>query len=261
MAVKSKSNKIEIIRVYDAPVKIVWDAWHDPKQVGQWWGPRGFTLTTHSKDLRTGGTWHYTMHGPDGTDYINKTKYLEVEPYARMVYDHGGNDERAPLFRVTANFIDLKGKTRLEMSFELPTPEAAEETKKFIKKANGNSTWDRLGEFLTKELSGKEQFVINRTFEAPIATVREMWTNPKHLSKWMGPAGSEMELFRADIHVGGSIFYGMSFNGGKMHGRADNREVGADRIVYVQQFCDEHEKPARHPLASTWPMAMITVVR
>lgn len=69
----------------NAPVKMVWDAWVDPKQVTQWWGPRGLTLTSHSKDVRTGGHWNYTMHGPDGVDYPNKTKYLEVEKYSRMV--------------------------------------------------------------------------------------------------------------------------------------------------------------------------------
>src|SRR3954451_7816303 len=156
---KSKSNSIQITRVYDAPVKAVWDAWTDPKQVAQWWGPRGFTITTHSKDLRTGGSWKYTMHGPDGVDYPNTTKYLEVEKYSRLVYDHGGNDDRPPLFRVTVVFTDIKGKTKMDMSMALPTPEAAEDTKKFIKKAGGNSTWDRLGEYLAKKLSDKELFV------------------------------------------------------------------------------------------------------
>ncbi len=66
-----------------------------PDRLEKWWGPRGFTLTTHSKDLRAGGTWRYTMHGPDGVDYPNVTKYLVVEPYKKLVYfDHGGNDER-----------------------------------------------------------------------------------------------------------------------------------------------------------------------
>src|SRR3569623_1251109 len=101
MAAKNKPNELYLTRTYDAPVKMVWEAWADPEQVAQWWGPRGFTLNTHSKDMRTGGNWDYTMHGPDGTDFHNKTKYREVVPYSRMVYDHGGNDDRAPMFRVT----------------------------------------------------------------------------------------------------------------------------------------------------------------
>src|SRR5436190_8924939 len=130
MAAKPESNQITITRVYHAPVRAVWDAWTDPQQVAKWWGPRGFTITTHSKDLRPGGHWNYTMHGPDGTDYVNKTKYFEVDKHAKLVYDHGGNDERAPLFRVTVLFAEVRGKTRMEMTMALPTAEAAEETKK-----------------------------------------------------------------------------------------------------------------------------------
>src|SRR5271170_3219906 len=99
MATKTKSNEIKLTRIFDAPLKMVWDAWTDNDQVAQWWGPRGFTLTTHNKDLRTGGLWHYTMHGPDGIDYVNKTKYLEVVPHSKMVYDHGGNDEQKPIWK------------------------------------------------------------------------------------------------------------------------------------------------------------------
>ena len=43
---KNHGNELRITRVYDAPVKAVWDAWTDPEQVGKWWGPRGFTITT-----------------------------------------------------------------------------------------------------------------------------------------------------------------------------------------------------------------------
>src|SRR6478609_8272281 len=120
MAAKAKSNEINIMRVYDAPLVAVWDAWTDPEQVAQWWGPRGFTITTHSKDLRAGGHWNYTMHGLDGTDYINKTKYYEVEKHARLVYDHGGNDAQAPMFRVTVTFKEGRGKTTMDMRMGLP---------------------------------------------------------------------------------------------------------------------------------------------
>src|SRR4051794_33952956 len=131
METQSKPNEIYITRIYDAPVKKVWEAWTDPKQVAEWWGPRGFTITNHGKDVKTGGSWNYTMHGPDGVDYINKTQFLEVKEYSRMVYDHGGNDDRAPLFRVTVNFSEIAmGKTKMEMSMALPTAEAAAETKK-----------------------------------------------------------------------------------------------------------------------------------
>jgi uncharacterized protein YndB with AHSA1/START domain len=262
VAAKNKSNELKITRVYDAPVKMVWDAWTDPQQVGKWWGPRGFTLTTHSRDLRPGGHWNYTMHGPDGVDYPNRTIYHVVEKESKLVYDHGSNDDRPPLFRVTAVFSEAEGKTTLEMTMSLATPEAAEETRKFIKKAGGESTWDRLAEYLEKESSGTEKFVINRTFDAPLDVMYDMWTNPKHLSKWLPPTGFDMQFVRADIKSGGSGFYVMKGPNLTMYGRAEYLKIEKPHtIVYKQQFCDENEKISRHPMAPKWPETMLTTVK
>jgi uncharacterized protein YndB with AHSA1/START domain len=262
MNAKNKSNELRLTRVFDAPVQAVWDAWTDPAQTAQWWGPRGFTLTTHSKELKPGGSWRYTMHGPDGTDYPNVTHYFEVEPCAKLVYDHGANDNQPPLFHVTVLFSESAGKTRMEMTMALPTPEAAEETRKFIKKAGGDSTWDRLAEYLEKESSGKDKFVINRTFDAPLDVMFDLWTNPQHVSQWLPPAGFQMQFIRADIKPGGSTFYVMSGGGVSMHGRAEYLQIEKPaRLVYTQQFCDENENITRHPFAPTWPETMLTTVQ
>jgi uncharacterized protein YndB with AHSA1/START domain len=261
-ALKRKPNELTISRIYDAPVKAVWEAWTDPQKAALWWGPRGFRITTHSKDLKVGGTWHYTMHGPDGVDYPNKTKYFEVEPMKKLVYDHGGNDLQDPLFRVTVTFEEVKGKTRMEMTMAMKSAEAAQETKKFIKAASGNSTWDRLAEYLEKQDTGKEKFVINRVFEAPMATVFKMFSEPKHLAKWLAPTGMSMEFLRADIRPGGESFYFMSGQGMKMYGKAKYLEIRPqDFMKYTQEFCDENENQSRHPMAPTWPALMQTTLQ
>ncbi len=263
MVAKSKPNEIQIIRIYDAPVKMVWDAWTDDKQVAQWWGPRGFSITTHAKDLRVGGFWKYTMHGPDGTNWENKTIYHEVEKYSRLVYDHGGGEDRPPLFRVTVNFKEIKGKTHMDMVMALESEEAAKQTKKFVKDAGGNGTWDRLAEYLEKQETGKEKFVINRTFEAPINMVFDAWAKPEQFAQWLGPKGMSMQFLRADIKPGGSTFYKMT-NGADltMYGKAEYLEINRPNlIVYTQQFCDENEKMSRHPLMPTWPATMLTTVQ
>lgn len=263
MPVKSKPNELTLTRVYDAPVKAVWDAWTDPAKAALWWGPRGFTITTHSKDLRPGGHWKYTMHGPDGVNYENTTKYLDVEEYSKLVYDHGGNDETKPLFRVTVTFAESKGKTTMEMTMAFDSAEAAQQSRKFIRKAGGESTWDRLAEYLESKSSGVEMFVINRSFDAPINLMFEMWTNPTHFSKWIAPAGFNTEFARADIKTGGSSFFCMANEAGmKMFGRAEYVEVHKpNRIVYRQQFCDENENLSRHPMAPVWPATMLVSVK
>lgn len=260
----NKPNEISITRIYDAPVKAVWDAWTDPEKTAQWWGPRGFTLKTHSKDLRVGGHWSYTMHGPDGTDYPNKTLYHEVEQYKKLVYDHGGNDDRPPLFRVTVLFAEIDGKTHMDMTMALETAEAAAQTRDFIKKAGGNATWDRLAEYLSKQATGKEQFVINRSFDVPLDVMFDMWTKPEHIAQWLPPTGFTMEFIRPDDGTEGSTsFYFMTNGKGvDMYGRKKIIKVlRPNQLIYTQQFCDKDENISRHPLAPTWPETMLTNVQ
>ncbi|MCH5852275.1 SRPBCC domain-containing protein, partial [Salmonella enterica] len=95
-------------------------------------------------------------HSPDGTDYPNITTYFEVEQHKKLVYDHGATETSPPLFRVTVLFSAIGKKTQMEMTMALATPEAAAETRKFIKQAGGEATWDRLAEYLSKEIANKE---------------------------------------------------------------------------------------------------------
>jgi uncharacterized protein YndB with AHSA1/START domain len=258
---KSKPNEIRIQRTYDAPVQAVWDAWTDPAQVAQWWGPRGFTITTHSKELRPNGTWNYTMHGPDGTDWPNITTYHEVQPLKKLVYDHGASADRPPMFRVTVLFEEVDGKTHMDMTMALETAEAAVQTRQFIKAANGNGTWDRLDEFLAKRLADKERFVINRSFDAPRDVVFEMWANPEHVCKWLAPAGHKMQYLRADISEGGTSFYKMTGPAMTLHGVIRYIEIARpERLVYAQKFTDENEQVSRHPMIPVWPETMMTRV-
>lgn len=262
MTSTANANEIRITRMYEAPVALVWDAWTDLAHVSQWWGPRGFTITTRHKDLRPGGTWEYTMHGPDGTDWPNFTRYHEVVPRARLVYDHGASSaDSKPKFRMTVNFRDLGGTTELDIVMTLATAEEAQETRAFIKAAGGNSTWDRLAEYLEKTARGQDVFVINRSFDAPIETMFELWTKPEHFAKWLPPTGFTMAFHRANIRTGGDSFYSMTNGQFTMYGRAEYLEIRRpDRLRYTQCFTDANENIARHPAAPTWPEKMLTTV-
>ncbi len=261
MSLNNKPNEYYLTRIYNEPLKTVWQAWTDPQQVAKWWGPRGFTITNHSKDVRTGGHWDYTMHGPDGTNYPNKTKFLEVVEYSKMIYDHGANDTQPPLFRVTVLFTEKNGQTELDFTMAFENAEIATQMKKFIKQANGDSTWDRLAEYLSEEIHQKNTFVINRSFAAPIDLMYDMWTNPKNISAWLAPTGASMNFIKADIKVGGGTFWRMEGEHGVMFGKAKYIETNRpNKIVYTQQFVDENENISRHPMAPTWPETMLTTV-
>jgi uncharacterized protein YndB with AHSA1/START domain len=56
----------------------VFAAMSDPARVARWWGPDGFRNTIHQFDFRPGGTWLLTMHGPDGKDYPNESRFTRI---------------------------------------------------------------------------------------------------------------------------------------------------------------------------------------
>jgi uncharacterized protein YndB with AHSA1/START domain len=115
-------REIRATRVFDAPRELVFDAWTKPEYVAQWWGPNGFTITTFEMDVRTGGTWRFVMHGPDGRDYQNRFDYVEVVRPERIVYDH----ITGPLFHATATFEEQDGKTTVTVRMLFETAELRE---------------------------------------------------------------------------------------------------------------------------------------
>jgi uncharacterized protein YndB with AHSA1/START domain len=138
-------------RLYDAPREMVFKAWSDPKKLAQWWGPRGFSTTTHAMDFRSGGEWRLTMHGPDGRDYENRVLYIEILAPERIVYTHSGaeNSDDPIKFISTITFEDQGGKTLLTMRGVFDTAEAMQEVvEKYNAKEGGKQTLERLAEYL-----------------------------------------------------------------------------------------------------------------
>ena len=113
-------------RIFDASRDLVFAAFTDPKHLAKWWGPNGFTTTTHSHEFRVGGVWRFVMHGPDGRDYQNRITYDEIVPPERLVYHHGGGDDVEPVqFTQTVTFEDLGNRqTRLIWHGTFPSAEA-----------------------------------------------------------------------------------------------------------------------------------------
>ncbi len=138
-------------RVFEAPRELVFSAFADPKHLAQWWGPNGFTTTTHSFEFRPGGVWRFVMHGPDGRDYQNRITFDEIVAPERIVYRHGGGDGVEPVqFKTTVTFEDLgNGRTRLTWHGRFPS---AEERARVIAEYGADKglaqTMARLAEFV-----------------------------------------------------------------------------------------------------------------
>ena len=138
-------------RLIDAPRELVFAAFKDPHHISQWWGPNGFTTTTYEMDVRVGGQWLFTMHGPDGTDYENRVRYTEVKEAELLAYDHDGGDgaDRMHSFKAVITFADEAQKTRVTLRLVCATKEQREMMAKFGAIEGGHQTLSRLDDYLT----------------------------------------------------------------------------------------------------------------
>ncbi len=106
-------REIVLSRVFNAPRELVFKAWIDAAHISQWFGPKGFTTTTHEMDARVGGRWRFDMKAPDGTIFTNRVVFLEIRAPELLVFDHGTDKDNDPgKFRVTLTFDSQSdGKT------------------------------------------------------------------------------------------------------------------------------------------------------
>ncbi len=264
-AESASDREIVISRVLHAPRELVWQAWTEPQHVTNWWGPRGFSTTIKQMDFRVGGIWEHTMHGPDGTNYPNKSTFKEIVPLERIVFLHGGGRETGPgaSFTATWTFETVEdNKTRLTGRLVFPSAEARDfVVKEFGAVEGGKQTLERASEYVAGMQA--KPFIIAREFNAPRDLVWKAWTEREQFAQWFGPKGAKQTIVKFDPRPGGLTHYSQTMPDGKeIWGRAVYREVvPPTKIVWINSFSDKDAGITRHPFSKDpWPLQLLTTV-
>ena len=136
----SPDREVVTVRTFDHRRELIFEAWINPEHLKNWWGPNGFTNTFHKFDLRPGGMWRFTMHGPDGTNYPNESVFIEITEPESIVFDHLSN----PQFQVIATFDELQEtKTRVTFRMIFKSTEQCNALRSFVQGKN-EENFDRL---------------------------------------------------------------------------------------------------------------------
>lgn len=109
----ASDREIVVFRIIEGPRRLVFEAYTDVRHLAHWWGPNGFTTTTHAFEFRPGGVWDFIMHGPDGPDYPNRIEWREIVPPERIVYLHGESDDDPRAFVSTVTLVERGGATEV----------------------------------------------------------------------------------------------------------------------------------------------------
>ena len=117
---RKSDREIVVTRTFNAPARLVFEAWIKPELFKQWWIPKsmGMTLVSCEMDVRTGGKYRLGFGG--GMDFFGR--YLEVTPHSRIVWTNEESGDAGSVSTVT--FEEKDGKTLLVLSEVYPSKEA-----------------------------------------------------------------------------------------------------------------------------------------
>ena len=121
---KKSEREVVVTRMFDAPARLVFEAWSRPELFKRWWVPRstGMTLRSCELDVRTGGTYRLVFGDDPAKPMAFFGKYLEVVPSKRIVWTNEESGDAGSVTTVT--FEERDGKTLLVMSELYPSKEA-----------------------------------------------------------------------------------------------------------------------------------------
>ena len=97
---------------------------------------------------------------------------------------------------------------------------------------------------MTDDNATRDAVVIERSFDAPVDLVWQMWTDPVHLAAWYGPDGASVPVAKMDVRAGGTRLVCMEVQTPdgpmQMWFTGEYREVSENRrLVYTEAMCDE----------------------
>jgi uncharacterized protein YndB with AHSA1/START domain len=140
-------REIRFERIFNAPRDVVWSAFTDPTLVAEWWG--GGAEVAHM-DVRVGGSWKFLGgHMPDGTKFVFKGEYLEVDPPRRIVQTYENGWMNGMTWREELEFEDLGEQTRFTQTSTFDTTEQRDIVLPTVEQG-ANFTYSRLDKVLAR---------------------------------------------------------------------------------------------------------------
>ena len=145
---KQSIKEFVISRTLNAPRETVWKVCTEPEHMKEWFSPKGSKVRVAKMDFRPGGSYHYCLQGPDGSEMWGKAVYLEIVQPERLVYINSFSDEKGGLTRhpmaptwpiemlTTFTFTEHDGMTTFTITW-LPYNSSEEECRTFDENRDG----------------------------------------------------------------------------------------------------------------------------
>jgi uncharacterized protein YndB with AHSA1/START domain len=124
---RKSERELLVTRTFDAPARIVFEAWTRPELLMRWWAPKstGVSMLSCEADVRVGGAYRFEFGQEGSKGMVFFGRYVEVTPHSRLVWT---NDESAEGAVTTVTFEERGGRTTLVFHELYPSKEALDAT-------------------------------------------------------------------------------------------------------------------------------------
>lgn len=253
------SLTMTVVADFPVPVRRLWDAYADPRQLERFWGPETWPATFTRHDMATGGQSHYVMTGPEGDrsagfwNYldVNEGKSFEVED--GFATSPGVPDPDLPTMRMVFTFETTDQGSRVSTTTWFNSLEDLEQLiaqgmEEGMKSAMGqmDAVLADLASFATDSATAAQLLDDTHVRVSRIigGTVEQVWRahhEPALLKTWLlGPTGWTMPVCELASEVGGTYTYEWAqsdgegrfgFTGELVERKAPVRSVTTERML------------------------------
>ena len=140
-------REVVLMRVFDAPRRLVFDALTKPELLKRWFGPRGWSLAVCEAELKVGGAWRWVLRGPDGRDMGMRGVYHEITPPERLVSTESFDDYPGESLN-TLILSEEDGKTTFTITVRYASHEIRDAVIKSGMEHGAAECYDKLAEML-----------------------------------------------------------------------------------------------------------------
>ncbi len=150
-------REVVVTRAFDAPRRLVWDAWTSPEHLPRWMlGPPGWTMPICELDLRRGGKWRFVWRRPGRADMALHGEYRDVSPPERLVFTENWGDDWPEMIN-TLTLVEKGGRTTATITILFPSREARDAALKTGMNDGMARSFDLLDEHLASLGRGAEK--------------------------------------------------------------------------------------------------------